>query len=238
MLQRTETCNVIEPEDVHFRNMGETIRVVVAEDEEMYRRAIEKTLRAVKDIAVVAVCKDGQEALDIALAESPDVLLTDVSMPRMNGIELTRRLLKREKAVNVVILTVQEDDDTIFDAFRAGATGYILKTSTPADVIDAVRLASKGEAKITPKVAARVIEDFRRLDTAEDLDDTELLVLSDREQEILNLVAEGLRNRDIANKLGIAEKTVKNHVSNILKALQVNSRTEAAMKAMKAKMGN
>ena len=164
------------------------------------------------------------------------MLLTDINMPRLSGVEVTRRLLKKEKAVNIVILTVREDDDTIFDAFRAGALGYLLKTSTPQEVIEGVRLASKGEAKITPKVATRVIEDFRRIDEAEDIDDSELLVLSEREQEILGLVAQGLRNKDIAGQLGIAEKTVKNHVSNILKALQVNSRTEAAMKAVKAKM--
>lgn len=216
--------------------MSEKIRVVIADDEENYRKAIQRTLTLAKEVEVLAVCKDGQEALDACLSEAPDVLLTDINMPRLSGVELTRRLLKKEKAVNIVILTVREDDDTIFEAFRAGALGYLLKTSTPQDVIEGVRLASKGEAKITPKVATRVIEDFRRLDETEDIDDTELLVLSEREQEILALVAQGLRNKDIAAHLGIAEKTVKNHVSNILKALQVNSRTEAAMKAVKAKM--
>ena len=216
--------------------MSEKIRVVIADDEENYRRAIQRTLTLAKEVEVLAVCKDGQEALDACLSEAPDVLLTDINMPRLSGVEVTRRLLKKEKAVNIVILTVREDDDTIFDAFRAGALGYLLKTSTPQEVIEGVRLASKGEAKITPKVATRVIEDFRRIDEAEDIDDSELLVLSEREQEILGLVAQGLRNKDIAGQLGIAEKTVKNHVSNILKALQVNSRTEAAMKAVKAKM--
>jgi DNA-binding NarL/FixJ family response regulator len=160
-------------------------------------------------------------------------------MPRLSGIEVDRRLLRKEKDVHIVILTVREDDDTIFEALRAGATGYLLKTSTPQEVIESVRLAAKGEAKITPKVAMRVIEDFRRHEKPEGETEeasSELLVLSDREQEILQFVATGLRNREIADKLGIAEKTVKNHVSNILKALQVNSRTEAAMKAVKAKL--
>ena len=167
------------------------------------------------------------------------MLLTDINMPRLSGIEVARRLLRKEKDVNIVILTVREDDDTIFEALRAGATGYLLKTSTPQEVIESVRLAAKGESKITPKVAMRVIEDFRRHEKPEpdgEEASSELLVLSDREQEILQFVATGLRNREIADKLGIAEKTVKNHVSNILKALQVNSRTEAAMKAVKAKM--
>lgn len=221
--------------------MSEKIRVVIADDEDNYRKAIQKTLGFAQDIDVIAVCRDGQEALDACLSEAPEVLLTDINMPRLSGIELTRKLLRKEKDVNVVILTVREDDDTIFDAFRAGALGYLLKTSTPQEVIESVRLAAKREAKITPKVAAKIVEDFRRFEKVESATEEaegELLVLSDREQEILQFVAQGLRNKEIADKLGIAEKTVKNHVSNILKALHVNSRTEAAMKAMKSKMNH
>lgn len=208
----------------------------MADDEPAYRNALQKTLTLMPDCDLIAVCKDGQEALEACLADPPDVLLTDINMPRMDGVECIRRLLKQEKGVQVVILTVNEEDEIIFDAFRAGALGYLLKTSTPQDVIEAIRLADRGEAKVTPKVAAKVIEDFRRVREDDDTDDTELFVLSDREAEILDLIAKGLRNKEIANKLCIAEKTVKNHVSNILKALQVNSRTEAAMKALKAKL--
>jgi len=217
--------------------MADKIRVVVAEDEPAYRNALQKTLALMPDCEVVAVCKDGAEALDICLSDPPDVLLTDLNMPRMSGSELVRRLLKQEKDVRVVVLTSHEEDDTIYEVFRAGALGYLLKTSTPHDVIDGIRLAYKNEAKITPKIATKVLEDFRRFKEDEETDDSELYVLSDRESEILDLVAEGLRNKDIASRLCIAEKTVKNHVSNILKALQVNSRTEAAMKAVKARMG-
>jgi DNA-binding NarL/FixJ family response regulator len=220
--------------------MPEKIRVVIADDEDNYRKAIQKVLTTASDIEVLAVCRDGQEALDACQAEVPDVLLTDINMPRLSGIEVTRKLLRKEKDVRVVILTVREDEDTVFDAFRAGALGYLLKTSTPQEVIDSVRLAHKGEAKVTPRIATKMIEDFRRIEKREiPVEDAEIemLELSDREQEILQLVATGLRNKEIADKLGIAEKTVKNHVSNILKALQVNSRTEAAMKAVKAKLG-
>lgn len=216
--------------------MAAKIRVVVVDDEAPYRSALQKTLTLMPECEVLAICKDGQEALDVCLADPPDVLLTDINMPRMNGIELTRRLLKQEKSVAVVILTVQEDDETVYEAFRAGALGYLLKTSTPQDVVDGIRLASRGEAKITPRIATKVIEDFRRVEEDDNTDDSELYVLSEREAEILEYVAQGLRNKDIAQKLCIAEKTVKNHVSNILKALQVNSRTEAAMKAVKAKL--
>lgn len=216
--------------------MSAEIRVVIADDEPAYRSAIQRTLGLMPECQIVAVCEDGRQALDACLREHPDVLLTDIVMPRMDGIELIKTVLKREKSLAVVVLTVNEDDDVVFDAVRAGALGYMLKTSTPQDVIDAVRVAVRGEAKITPKIAAKVIKDFQRVRDDDETDDSELYVLSEREGEILDLIAKGMRNKEIADKLCIAEKTVKNHVSNILKALQVNSRTEAAMKAVKAKL--
>ena len=216
--------------------MSTKIKVVVVDDEPAYRNALEKTLNLMPECEVIAVCKNGLEALETCLETPPDVLLTDINMPKMNGTELVRRLLKQEKEVAVVVLTVDENEDTVFEAFRAGALGYLLKTSTPQDVIDAVRLARRGEAKITPRIATKLIDDFRRVQEEEDFEESPLFVLSDREAEILDLIAKGLRNREIATQLNIAEKTVKNHVSNILKALQVNSRTEAAMKAIKARI--
>ncbi|MCG9895903.1 MAG: response regulator transcription factor [Fimbriimonadaceae bacterium] len=216
--------------------MSSTIRVVVADDEPAYRSAIQRTLTLMPECQLLAVCKDGQEALDACLADPPDVILTDINMPKMDGLELMRRLQKKEGDIKIVVLTINDDEETVFEAFRCGALGYLLKTSTPQEVIDGIRLAHRGEAKITPKIATKVIEDFRRVKDDDETDDTELYVLSDRETEILELIAKGLRNKEIANHLSIAEKTVKNHVSNILKALQVNSRTEAAMKAVKAKL--
>lgn len=216
--------------------MSAKIRVVLADDEPSYRKALEKTLSLMGECELLAVCKDGQDALDACLANPPEVLLTDINMPTMSGIELTRRLLKKEPDVRVVILTTQENDDTVYDAFRAGALGYLLKTSTPQEVVEAIRLAAVGEAKITPKIATKVLDDFRRSKEEDESEELEMVALSEREGEILDLIAQGMRNKDIAERLSIAEKTVKNHVSNILKALQVNSRTEAAMKAMKNKM--
>jgi DNA-binding NarL/FixJ family response regulator len=216
--------------------MPSKIRVVVSDDEQPYRNALQRTLTLMPECELVGVAKDGQEAFELCNSEVPDVLLTDINMPRMDGIELTRQIQRVHKEIRVVILTVNEEADTVYEAIRAGALGYLLKTSTPAEVVDAIRLAFKGEAKITPKIATKVLEDFRRVREDEETDDTELYVLSDREQEILDLVAQGMRNKEIAAKLCIAEKTVKNHVSNILKALQVNSRTEAAMKAVKSKL--
>lgn len=216
--------------------MSTKISILVCDDEAAYRNALQKTLNLMPECDLLGVCKDGLEALEICLKTPPDVLLTDINMPKINGVELIRRVLKQEKSVTVVVLTVDENEDTVFEAFRAGALGYLLKTSTPQDVIEAIRLAARGEAKITPKIASKVIDDFRRVHQEEDIDDSPLYILSDRESEILELIAKGMRNRDIASALNIAEKTVKNHVSNILKALQVNSRTEAAMKAIKARL--
>lgn len=216
--------------------MSSSIRLVIADDEQAYRNAVQRSLTLMPECQLLAACKDGQEALEVCLNDPPDVLLTDINMPRMGGVELMSRLLKKEKDVKVVVLTINEDDETVFESFRAGALGYLLKTSTPQEVIEAIRLAHRGEAKITPKIATKVIEDFRRVKDDEETDDTELYVLSDRETEILELIAKGMRNKEIANHLSIAEKTVKNHVSNILKALQVNSRTEAAMKAVRARL--
>lgn len=216
--------------------MSKKIRVVVCDDESAYRNALQKTLSLMLECEVIGVCQDGVEALELCNSSAPDVLLTDINMPRMNGIELIRRLSKTAHDTSVVVLTVDENDDTVFDAFRAGALGYLLKTSTPQDVVEAIRLAYQKEAKVTPKIAAKVIEDFRKVQFEEDVDQSALLILSDREIEILELISKGKRNRDISLELRIAEKTVKNHVSHILKALRVGSRTEAAMKAIKSRL--
>lgn len=216
--------------------MASNIRVVIVEDEAPFRHAIQKTLSLAPEIEILKVCKDGQEGLEYCLQNPPDVLLTDVNMPRMDGIEMIRKVLRKEKDVKPVILTVAEEETTVYEAIRAGAIGYLLKSSRGNDIISAVRHAVKGEAFITPRIATLVLSDFKRVREDEREEDAELYVLSEREAEILDLIAQGLRNKEIASRLGIAEKTVKNHVSNILKALQVNSRTEAAMKALKAKL--
>ena len=211
------------------------ISVVVADDEPSYRKALERTLKLIPECRLIAVCCDGEEAYDICAANKPQVLLTDIGMPKMSGIELIARLGERLPDLKSVILTVREDDESIYDAFRAGALGYLLKTSTPNDVIEAIRAASKGEAKITPKVAARLIKDFREMKPAKGELNPDMMELSTREQEILLLIGEGMRNKEISLRLKISEKTVKNHVSAILKALRVSSRTEAAMKLSRSR---
>ncbi|MBV6502387.1 MAG: Transcriptional regulatory protein LiaR [Fimbriimonadales bacterium] len=216
--------------------MSERIRVVIADDMAGYRTTLERVLASATDIQVVGIARDGNEAVEVCEREDADVLLTDIEMPRMDGIAAITALAKRKRDISFVVLTVHEDNDNVFDAIRAGAMGYLLKTSTPDEVISAIRRAAQGEATLTPKIATMVLNDFRRQREDVELDETHLYELSARELEILDLVTQGMRNKEIADRLCLAEKTVKNHVSNILKALQVNSRTEAAMKAIKEKL--
>jgi DNA-binding NarL/FixJ family response regulator len=210
------------------------IRVLVADDEAPYRAALQKVLKLAPDIEVLGIAGDGREALEMAQELEPDVLLSDIKMPYLTGLELTSRLMRLQPEMSVVILTVSEDSDDVFEAFRAGAVGYILKDSTPRVVIEAVRLAAKGEAMLSPRIASLVIEDFRRLHGAVATDEQQHFYdLSKREREMLQFLAEGKKNKEIAEILSLAEKTVKNHVSSILRKLHVNTRTEAAMKAVR-----
>jgi DNA-binding NarL/FixJ family response regulator len=213
-----------------------SIRVVVADDEAGYRKALSSVLANAPDIELVGIAMNGREAFDLVMDKDAEVLLTDIQMPVMSGLECLRELTKRKRDVAVVILTVYEDDGNVFEAVRGGALSYLLKTSTPKEVVDAIRRAHEGETVLTPTIASKVLTEFRRQKEDTEVDDEHLYELSEREQEILDFIARGLRNRDIAAKLSLAEKTVKNHVSSILKALHVNSRTEAAMKALKERL--
>ena len=218
-----------------MRGMIAKIRVVIADDEEMYRKALRRTIEPSPDIELVASCKDGNEGYERWCELRPDVMLVDLVMPHMSGIELIERVVAHDRNCRVVVLTVQENDESILEAFRSGASGYLLKTSTPQDVLESIRYAHRGEAKITPRVAAHIIAELRnQAQGSHRL--TETVALSVREQQILAFISEGLRNREIADRLEIAEKTVKNHVSSILKTLQVTTRTEAALKAVRTKL--
>jgi NarL family two-component system response regulator LiaR len=214
----------------------ERIRVVVAEDEAMTRDLISRFIAEEPDIEVVGQAATGKMAVGLCRKHMPDVLLTDIRMPEMNGIEATKLVRKESPSIQVVVLTIHHDDDNVFEAIKAGALGYILKESPPEQTVAAVRAAARGEAQLHPSIASRVLSEFSRLSEQHDADLRLYAQLTDREREVLRLLAQGKRNREIADELFIAEKTVKNHVSNILWKLECNDRTQAALFAARMKL--
>jgi DNA-binding NarL/FixJ family response regulator len=207
------------------------IRVVIAEDERMTREMLARLLALEDDIEVVGTAGDGKLALSVVRAQKPAVLLTDIGMPLVTGIELTDTLRREMPAVGVVILTIYNDDDRVFAAIKAGARGYVLKDSPPEDTIAAVRAVAKGEALLNPSLVGRVLSEFGRIATQKAADNAVFAELTEREREVLTEIGRGRRNREIADALFISEKTVKNHISNIFAKLEVNCRAEAALLA-------
>jgi two-component system, NarL family, response regulator LiaR len=208
--------------------MSEPITVLLADDHAMVRQGVRAFLETQPDITVVAEAASGEEAVRLATEHAPDVALMDLIMPGMDGVEATRRLTARSPSTNVVVLTSYHDDEHVFPAIRAGALSYVLKEVGPDELAETVRKAATGEAVLHPRVAARVVRELHgaRRDEPNAFHD-----LSDRELEVLKLIAEGLSNAEISNRLFISEKTTKNHVSNILGKLHLADRTQAAVYA-------
>ena len=207
------------------------MKLVIAEDETLTRESLARLLAMEEDIEVVGKAADGIRALGVVRAQKPDVLLTDIGMPEMNGIQLTEALRREMPQVAVVILTIYNDDDRVFAAIKAGARGYVLKDSPPEETLAAIRAAARGEALLDPSLVSRVLSEFSRLSTQKAADNAVFAELTDREREVLTEIGKGRRNREIADALFISEKTVKNHISNIFGKLEVNSRAEAALLA-------
>jgi DNA-binding NarL/FixJ family response regulator len=209
----------------------EKIRLLIAEDERLTREALARLLALEEDIEIVGQAADGEEAIRLARQLVPDVLLTDINMPKANGIQVTQAVKQEMPSVGIVILTIYHDDANVFQAIKAGATGYVLKDGPPEETLAAVRAIYRGDSLLHPSIAARVLSEFNRVSAQRAVDMKLFSELTDREIEVLKQVATGKRNREIAEELFISEKTVKNHISNILFKLQVNDRTEAAMLA-------
>jgi DNA-binding NarL/FixJ family response regulator len=186
-----------------------------------------------EDIEVVGEAGNGQEALTEAARLRPDVVLMDLRMPVLDGVAATRRLHEELPACRVIVLTTFDDDEYVFDGLRAGAVGYLLKDVSPDKLVEAIRATAAGESFLQPSVAAKVVAEFARLNTAASAKPPVTLVepLSERELELLRLLAEGQSNKEIAAQLYITEGTVKNHITNILGKLDVRDRTQAALKA-------
>lgn len=213
----------------------EKIRVLIAEDEAMTRELLARLIGLEPDIEVVDQAPNGKAALMLCRKWLPDVLLTDIQMPEMNGIEAVKAIKSEMPSIQAVVLTIHHDDSNVFEAIKAGARGYVLKESPPEQTVAAIRAVARGEALLHPSIASRVIGEFHRLTAQHDQDMKLYAELTDREREVLKLLSQGKKNKEIADELFIAEKTVKNHVSNILWKLECNDRTQAALFASRVK---
>lgn len=213
-----------------------SFRVMIVEDQHLIRRAFKTLLSLEPDIEVVAQAADGVEAVRLARIFHPDVVLMDLNMPRMGGVAATQQILVDSPKTRIIVLTTFDDDQSIFDAISAGASAYLLKDAEEAEILATIR----GQTRLSSPIAARLMGELRRMRparSANDKDNEPLDPLTDREHEILAHVAHGRSNKEIASALRLAEGTVKNYVSRIMEKLHVRTRTELAVKAVKAEVG-
>jgi DNA-binding NarL/FixJ family response regulator len=213
----------------------ENIRVLIADDHPFYREGVRTMLSVVPEIEIVGEAASGDEAIVQAATLQPDVILMDLKMPGINGVEATRRIRETSPQIGVLVLTMFEANESVFAAMRAGARGYLLKDVNQDEVARAIKAVSRGEAIFSPAIASRLIHYFAALKPA--AANLAFPELSDREQEILQLIAQGYNNVTIAERLLLRTKTVQNHVSNIFSKLQVVDRAQAIVRAREAGLG-
>ncbi|MDQ4065877.1 MAG: response regulator transcription factor [Actinomycetota bacterium] len=215
----------------------DSIRVMVVDDHALFRRGLEMVLDGEKDIDVVGEASDGHEAIERAEQTTPDVVLMDVRMPKRSGIEATRVIKDTLPSTKILMLTISDEEADLYEAIKAGASGYLLKEISIEEVADAVRQVHAGQSLISPSMAAKLLNEFATMVKRRD-ERTQVPGprLTDRELEVLKLVAKGMNNRDIGAELFISENTVKNHVRNILEKLHLHSRMEAVVYAVREKL--
>ena len=214
-----------------------TIRVVVADDQELVRSGFGMIIDAQDDLQVVGEAADGLEAIDITRSERPDVVLMDIRMPRLDGIEATRRIVSQAELADttrVVILTTFDLDEYVFQALRAGASGFLLKDVRREDLVHAVRVVAAGDALLAPSITRRLIEDYARRPEPLAASGARIQRLTPREQEVLELIGQGCNNREIGEKLIVGEATVKTHVGRVLMKLALRDRVQAVIYAYEA----
>ncbi|SBW20327.1 response regulator [Protofrankia symbiont of Coriaria ruscifolia] len=213
------------------------IRVLIVDDHALFRRGLQMVLEQEKDIEVVGEAPDGSEAVTMAVDTAPDIVLMDVRMPRRGGIDATSAIKQAVPSAKIVMLTISDEEGDLYDAIKAGAMGYLLKEISIDEVAAAIRAVHGGQSLISPSMASKLLTEFalmiKKADSRPQLPTPRL---TDREMEVLRLVAKGLNNRDIAKQLFISENTVKNHIRNILEKLQLHSRMEAVVYAVREKL--
>lgn len=211
--------------------MSEKIRVLIADDHAVVRQGLRTFLEVQDDIEVVGEAGDGEVAVSLVEALAPDVVVIDLVMPRVGGIEAIRRIHELRPSTKVIVLTSFSDDEKVFAAVRAGAAGYLLKDVRPQELGEAIRTVSRGDALLHPAVAAKLMHEFAHADRPAGAQ-----ALTEREMDVLRLISRGRSNKEIAFELGVAEKTVKTHVSSILQKLHLADRTQAALYAVREKL--
>ncbi|WP_246056751.1 response regulator [Nocardioides eburneiflavus] len=214
---------------------SEPVRVLVVDDQELFRRGLIMLLSGDTDIEVVGEAADGITATELATTTAPDVILLDVRMPRRTGVEACRAIKEAVPATKIIMLTVSDEEADLYESVKNGAAGYLLKDSSIEEVAQAIRVVNEGQSLISPSMAVKLIDEFKQMSKPE-REQGPALRLTERELEVLRLVAKGLNNREVAKELFISENTVKNHVRNILEKLQLHSRMEAVMYAMREKL--
>lgn len=234
---RVIISTVVEFSDDSLPPKGrEPIRIIVVDDQELFRRGLVMLLAVEEDIEVVGEASDGAEAAELAAAVAPDVVLMDVRMPKKSGIDACVLIKDVVPSTNIIMLTVSDDEADLYEAIKNGASGYLLKDASIDEVAQAIRVVADGQSLISPSMATKLLDEFKMMSRAEERQQMMLPRLTDRELEVLRLVARGLNNREIARELFISENTVKNHVRNILEKLQLHSRMEAVMYAVREKL--
>lgn len=231
-------------ENVPNQTYPKKIKIVLIDDHELFREGIKRILALEPGFEIVADGKDGSQAIDLVREHKPDIILMDINMPQMNGVEATKQLTKTFPNVKVLILSIHDDESYVTHVLKTGASGYLLKEMDADALIEAVRVVASGGAYIHPKVTHNLIKEYRRLAKEDEAYEDSigyreveyrkpLHILTRRECEVLQLMTDGQSNRAIGESLYISEKTVKNHVSNILQKMNVNDRTQAVVESIK-----
>jgi two-component system NarL family response regulator len=216
---------------------GEPIRVLVVDDHALFRRGLQMVLEQEEDIEVVGEAGDGAEAVERATDSMPDIVLMDVRMPKRGGIDACTAIKDAVPSAKIIMLTISDEEADLYDAIKAGASGYLLKEISIEEVAAAIRAVNEGQSLISPSMASKLLTEFASMiKRTDDRQQVPTPRLTDREMEVLKLVAKGLNNRDIAKQLFISENTVKNHIRNILEKLQLHSRMEAVVYAVREKL--